>query len=78
LAKNLHRVQVTCALANPVHGSTPTVDGIDLTLGDHRVDELASPTNGKPTKSLDLVKIDRPRGETWMLERRIVSFSDCP
>ena len=39
---------------------------------------MASSTDRNPTKSLDLVKADRPRGETGMLERRIVSSSDCP
>jgi hypothetical protein len=46
-------------------------------MGDYRVvDEMASPTNRNSTKSLDLVKVDRPQSETWMFECRIVSFSD--
>jgi hypothetical protein len=42
------------------------------------VDEMTSSTDHNPTKSLDLVEIDRPLSETGMLERRIVSSSDCP
>lgn len=39
---------------------------------------MASTTDLAPTKSVDLVGAERPKGETEMLERRIVSSSDFP
>jgi hypothetical protein len=42
------------------------------------MDDTGLPTDRNPTKSLDLVKVERLRRETGMLEYRIVSSSDCP
>jgi hypothetical protein len=35
-------------------------------------------TDRNLTKSPDLLKVECPLGKTGMLERRIVSSSDCP
>jgi hypothetical protein len=47
-------------------------------MGDHTVDDMGLSTDRNPTKSPDLVKVERPLGKTGMLERRIVSSSDFP
>jgi IS5 family transposase len=58
---HLHRMQVTCALANlfMVRRRLLT-DGSNI--GDRRVDEITSTTDRTPTRSLDLVKVEPPVG----------------
>jgi len=42
------------------------------------MDDMGLSTDRNPIESLDLVKVEYPRRKNGMLERRIVSSSDCP
>jgi len=73
LAKNLHRMQVTCALANLFMVRRRLLRDNSNT-SDNRVDDMGLSTDRNPTKSPDLVKAECPRSKTecWIFASSVL------